>query len=83
MSQIDRIERFQDGEIWRGEQDSPHGLKRLDQPSAKKNKSIFQTWRERSQSRAALRNLDEQQLRDVGLSRREAEREARKPFWRK
>jgi uncharacterized protein YjiS (DUF1127 family) len=36
----------------------------------------------RSRTRRALLNLDEQQLRDVGLSRELAQREGLKPFWR-
>ncbi|MES2871552.1 MAG: DUF1127 domain-containing protein [Pseudomonadota bacterium] len=35
----------------------------------------------RSRTRRALLNLDEQQLRDVGLSREMAQREGLKPFW--
>jgi uncharacterized protein YjiS (DUF1127 family) len=34
-------------------------------------------WRQRQ----ALRALDDRLLRDIGLTRAEAEREARKPFW--
>ena len=36
----------------------------------------------RARSRRVLLNLDEQQLRDVGLSREMAQREGCKPFWR-
>ena len=36
----------------------------------------------RARSRGVLLNLDEQQLRDVGLSREMAQREGCKPFWR-
>ena len=36
----------------------------------------------RSRTRRALLALDEQQLRDVGLSRTMAQREGCKPFWR-
>jgi len=36
---------------------------------------------ERSSQRRALALLDDRLLRDVGLSRVEAETEARKPFW--
>lgn len=31
--------------------------------------------------RQALSQLDDDQLADIGLSRQQAEREARKPFW--
>jgi uncharacterized protein YjiS (DUF1127 family) len=36
----------------------------------------------RAQQRRALRELDAQQLRDIGLTAGEALREAEKPFWR-
>ncbi len=38
-------------------------------------------WHHRARSRAALRALDDHQLRDVGLDRETAERIGRKPFW--
>ena len=38
-------------------------------------------WQERSWHRRHLRTLDERLIRDVGLTRRDIEREARKPFW--
>ncbi|SLN42089.1 hypothetical protein ROG8370_01763 [Roseovarius gaetbuli] len=34
-----------------------------------------------SKQRNALRHLDDAALADIGLSRREAEREASRPFW--
>jgi len=40
-------------------------------------------WQERAQMRQALQHLDDRMLRDIGLSRAEAEREANKPFWHK
>ncbi len=39
-------------------------------------------WRYRSRHRRALAELDDYMLRDIGLTRREIEAEARKPFWR-
>lgn len=36
---------------------------------------------ERQHSRAALRDLTDAQLRDIGLTRREAIRESRRPLW--
>ena len=39
-------------------------------------------WSERYRERNRLRNLDDRQLRDIGVSRRQIEREADKPFWR-
>lgn len=40
-------------------------------------------WFERSRQRRALAKLDDRMLRDIGVSRADANREAEKPFWRK
>jgi uncharacterized protein YjiS (DUF1127 family) len=37
--------------------------------------------REKWRQRQALLGLDDHLLRDIGISREEAEREGRKPFW--
>lgn len=39
-------------------------------------------WHERSRQRRVLMQLDDRLLSDIGISRSEAETEARKPFWR-
>jgi uncharacterized protein YjiS (DUF1127 family) len=39
-------------------------------------------WGERARQRREFRELPDYLLRDIGLSRCDAEREARKPFWR-
>ena len=39
-------------------------------------------WLARVQQRRMLARLDDRLLRDVGISRAQAEAEARKPFWR-
>jgi uncharacterized protein YjiS (DUF1127 family) len=39
-------------------------------------------WLIRQHGRQELNSLDDQQLKDVGLSREDALREASKPFWR-
>ncbi|MCG8355938.1 MAG: DUF1127 domain-containing protein [Kiloniellales bacterium] len=39
-------------------------------------------WDERHVQRRALASLDDAMLKDMGLSRADAEREASKPFWR-
>ena len=39
-------------------------------------------WRERARTRRALWTLGDRMLRDVGLDRVEAGREALKPFWK-
>lgn len=38
-------------------------------------------WRERARQRAILATLDDRMLRDVGIDRASASREAGKPFW--
>ena len=44
-------------------------------------KSRIVEWRRRSQSRHELEGLSDLTLRDIGLSRCDAEYEAAKPFW--
>lgn len=39
-------------------------------------------WRQRHEQRRALAMLSDHLLRDVGLTRQDAEEELRKPFWR-
>ncbi|MEM9096950.1 MAG: DUF1127 domain-containing protein [Pseudomonadota bacterium] len=43
---------------------------------------LFLLWAERSRARRALSEMDQRRLSDIGITRREALREARKPFWR-
>ncbi len=43
---------------------------------------VVLVWHERTRQRRALASLDDHLLRDIGLSRAEVVREARKPFWR-
>ena len=43
---------------------------------------IWHAWRERSRSRAELRMLSDDILRDIGVSRSQVNFEADKPFWR-
>ena len=38
-------------------------------------------WHARARERRALAQLDDRMLRDIGISRTEAERECAKPFW--
>ena len=42
---------------------------------------VVQRWNQRSRQRTVLRELDATQLRDIGISREDALREAAKPFW--
>ena len=39
-------------------------------------------WQERAAQRAHLASLDDHRLKDLGIRRAEAVREAAKPFWR-
>lgn len=39
-------------------------------------------WEERRRTRKALLQLDDHRLDDIGLTRDEAQAEARRPFWR-
>ena len=38
-------------------------------------------WQERAEQRHALNELNERMLKDIGVSRADAYKEARKPFW--
>ncbi|MEN2989239.1 DUF1127 domain-containing protein [Tistrella sp. BH-R2-4] len=44
--------------------------------------TIFRTWPDRWRQRRDLRDMTDDQLRDLGISRRDAMREGRRPFWR-
>jgi uncharacterized protein YjiS (DUF1127 family) len=39
-------------------------------------------WHERARQRHALAQLSDEHLRDIGISRSDARREACQPFWR-
>ena len=39
-------------------------------------------WQERSEQRKHLAGMNERMLKDIGISRADAAREANKPFWR-
>jgi uncharacterized protein YjiS (DUF1127 family) len=43
---------------------------------------IAQQWRERARQRRALQNLNDELLKDIGLSRCDVEGESSKWFWR-
>jgi uncharacterized protein YjiS (DUF1127 family) len=42
---------------------------------------IFRIWPDRWKQRRDLREMDEDRLHDLGISRSEAKREGEKPFW--
>ncbi|KAA3651336.1 MAG: DUF1127 domain-containing protein [Proteobacteria bacterium] len=44
-------------------------------------RTTLSVWRKRSASRRELRELDDHVLRDVGISRSQADFEGNKPFW--
>jgi uncharacterized protein YjiS (DUF1127 family) len=44
--------------------------------------ALLDIWRRRLRDRRELALLDDRSLRDIGLTRYDALREARKPFWR-
>lgn len=43
---------------------------------------LFNEWRRRARSRRELAALCDRCLRDIGVTRYDANREVRKPFWR-
>lgn len=45
--------------------------------------SVLGVWCRRAEQRRQLANLSDHLLRDIGISRRVAAREAREPFWRR
>ena len=44
--------------------------------------ATLREWRRRSRERAELAELDDRMLKDIGLSRADAEFLSNKPFWR-
>ena len=44
--------------------------------------ALLREWWRRMQDRRMLATMSEQSLRDIGISRYDADFEARKPFWR-
>lgn len=44
--------------------------------------AILADWRRRRRGRAELNRMSDRELRDIGLTRAEAAREAATPFWR-
>jgi len=43
---------------------------------------VLALWQERAAGRAHLAQMDDRMLKDMGIGRAEADREAYKPFWR-
>jgi uncharacterized protein YjiS (DUF1127 family) len=44
--------------------------------------AMIEAWRSRARSRRALLEMPDAMLKDIGLSRADAWREGREPFWR-
>lgn len=44
--------------------------------------AVLRTWDQRARTRRRLADMDERLLRDMGIARTDARREAAKPFWR-
>ena len=44
--------------------------------------TLLQSWFVRAQERRMLLQLDQRMLKDIGITRVDAAREAMKPFWR-
>jgi uncharacterized protein YjiS (DUF1127 family) len=75
--------------LFSGSATSSHGTARHHQPSLYTVTGgvgslvvAFLEWQERHRSRRDLMRLSEHQLKDIGLSRFDAEEEYSKPFWR-
>ena len=58
----------------------PVRLARL--PSAGELVTLVAVWRQRMRQRRQLARLDDALLKDIGLTRCDAEMESAKPFWR-
>ena len=59
-----------------------HSLRRQHPHSERGWIALLKEWWRRMQDRRTLATMSEQSLRDIGISRYDAEFEARKPFWR-
>jgi uncharacterized protein YjiS (DUF1127 family) len=57
-------------------------LKSLRAPSARELVALAALWHQRVRQRRQLARLDDGLLKDIGLTRCDAEMEAAKPFWR-
>lgn len=58
------------------------GWKLLDASSAAQLLDLLYTWHQRRRSRGNLIGMPDVMLKDIGLSRSDAEQEWEKPFWR-
>jgi len=51
-------------------------------PAVRRFSAMIREWRRRARSRRELLALDDRMLKDIGITRIDAQREAAKPFWR-
>lgn len=66
---------------WARKEAEPTSLAEVLQSGAHHVLAIIQIWSERRRQRLRLRELDEWMLKDIGITREEADGEVRKPFW--
>jgi uncharacterized protein YjiS (DUF1127 family) len=59
-----------------------HGHHRSAAVRLRQSMDTLRLWRERARGRQQLRTFDDHLLRDIGITRLQAEAEANKPFWR-
>jgi uncharacterized protein YjiS (DUF1127 family) len=57
-------------------------MRRRPEPWWRQGVRLIALWHRRAQERRALAMMDERDLRDIGISRLDALREANKPAWR-
>jgi uncharacterized protein YjiS (DUF1127 family) len=62
--------------------DLDHGRPSILNRMALRVTAVAEIWIERHRQRQTLCGLSDHVLKDIGVSRSEAEHEARKPFWR-
>ena len=51
-------------------------------PPVRRFSAMIRKWRSHARSRRELLALDDRMLKDIGITRIDAQREAAKPFWR-
>jgi uncharacterized protein YjiS (DUF1127 family) len=56
--------------------------RRAERDVARRVLETWREWRRRAQGRAELAGLDDRMLKDIGLTRSDAEFLSNKPFWR-
>ena len=59
-----------------------HSLHRSAGLGLRRTLDTVRLWRQRARGRRQLRTFDDHLLRDIGITRLQAEAEAEKPFWR-